>query len=44
MTMVVPDTALLAGGEKEVCTGCGKLGGRETWSEAVAGEADDASG
>lgn len=35
LTMVALETFLLAGGEKEVCTGCGKLGGSETWSEAV---------
>lgn len=30
LTTVVLETCLLAGGEKEVWTGCGKLGGSET--------------
>lgn len=30
LTTVALETFLLAGGEKEVCTGCGKLGGSET--------------
>jgi hypothetical protein len=42
LTMVAPETTLLAGGEKEVSTGCGKLGGRETWSDAVGVGADAA--
>lgn len=36
LMMVVLDTFLLAGGEKDVCTGWGKLGGSETWRDADA--------
>lgn len=32
---VVLETFLLEGGEKDVCTGCGKLGGSDTCKDAV---------
>lgn len=35
LAKVVLETILLAGGEKEVWTGCGKLGGSATCNEAV---------